>query len=556
MEITLNNYSTVLSKELLKKATKCVVRECDESSKGVFIAYVDENKDSYDVSLTINSKKVVTSHECDCKYKHTFCIHKTALLLQLLKPDNSQKDAGTKTKKKIKAYEMLLQNADAEKLRTWIGSLIDQSKQVELSFMASFAPRPDNYTVDQVNHLTESAINATIKNKKNADTTQLKNLVKILKDIHQPILQYYTENATDQNAFNCLHAMVSTTAALAYKVSINMDIVYDYVLAQLTKTHGSLTAIENEESWIQAITQFSGFVPDRQQPYGHMYLIHLLQFSELCNDKRRELLLRLLADQYVIHFNSGHKDDFGYMKLIFRHVLKNQLMTEYYNYFVAVPYDNSYSQLLISYLYDNGYYAKVAKLCWDMCRSYAAGDKPYYLNILKDIYRKQNNEQGLIEVICLLVPYTFNFDDFKYAFTRLTSYQANKFKTQLMIDAGRRVTDPNVMIFIFAVLAMQNEYIKMIDYVSQRCSYNLILKYVEPMANKDKIRLTSNLLKRDDTESYYYRITEAERESLTKIIDYLYPKFLPDAWILILKEHNHLQKSLIGPLLGKRLSTL
>jgi hypothetical protein len=59
MELSLENHKTVLPKELLKKAEKNKVRECDETARGHFIAYVDEGSESFDVSLNILPNKVI-----------------------------------------------------------------------------------------------------------------------------------------------------------------------------------------------------------------------------------------------------------------------------------------------------------------------------------------------------------------------------------------------------------------------------------------------------------------------------------------------------------------
>jgi len=50
MELTLKNYRMALPKALLKQAEKNTVRECDETTPGNYVAYVDEGNDSFDVS--------------------------------------------------------------------------------------------------------------------------------------------------------------------------------------------------------------------------------------------------------------------------------------------------------------------------------------------------------------------------------------------------------------------------------------------------------------------------------------------------------------------------
>src|SRR5215211_4611498 len=84
MELTLTNYEKVLPKELLQLAKKNTVRECDETAKGHFVAYVDEDDESFDVSLTVSDNKI-TEHTCECKAGagSSFCRHKAALLMHI-----------------------------------------------------------------------------------------------------------------------------------------------------------------------------------------------------------------------------------------------------------------------------------------------------------------------------------------------------------------------------------------------------------------------------------------------------------------------------------------
>lgn len=60
MEITLTNYKATRPPDLLKKATKGSVRECDEIEKGHFQAYVDENDKTFDTYLKVNIEGDVT----------------------------------------------------------------------------------------------------------------------------------------------------------------------------------------------------------------------------------------------------------------------------------------------------------------------------------------------------------------------------------------------------------------------------------------------------------------------------------------------------------------
>src|SRR5271156_4676146 len=82
MVLTLKNYAAALPADLLLQAKKNKVRECDETEKGHFVAYVDDGNESFDVSLTIKAGNEITHHTCECN-SGVFCRHKAALIAHI-----------------------------------------------------------------------------------------------------------------------------------------------------------------------------------------------------------------------------------------------------------------------------------------------------------------------------------------------------------------------------------------------------------------------------------------------------------------------------------------
>ena len=118
MELTLKNFATTLSKDLILLAQKNKVRECDETGKGHFVAYVDEGSESFDVSLEIAAGGKISAHACDCGAKISFCRHKLALLMQIA--EGKKEKVTIKARKKESKTEALLANATSEQLKAWV----------------------------------------------------------------------------------------------------------------------------------------------------------------------------------------------------------------------------------------------------------------------------------------------------------------------------------------------------------------------------------------------------------------------------------------------------
>src|SRR5690606_6691191 len=118
MEITIANLAKSLGKELIRSASKCEVRECDETERGHFIAYVDEGKDTFDVTVQLDEEQQFVAQNCDCKSTRKICQHKAALMLHLA----GRTETKSKTVKKVKAKEseILADAAEPAAILAWL----------------------------------------------------------------------------------------------------------------------------------------------------------------------------------------------------------------------------------------------------------------------------------------------------------------------------------------------------------------------------------------------------------------------------------------------------
>ena len=91
----------IISHKRLILNKKLKVRELDEESNGVFVAFVDEGKDSYDVHISIDDKNELLKQECDCENKKP-CLHQVFLVEFISNKNQNSKGAEKrKTTKKI-----------------------------------------------------------------------------------------------------------------------------------------------------------------------------------------------------------------------------------------------------------------------------------------------------------------------------------------------------------------------------------------------------------------------------------------------------------------------
>jgi hypothetical protein len=183
---TITEFISTHKKLVLNKKLK--VRELDEESKGVFIAFVDEGKESYDVHISIDNKTEVVKTECDCENKKP-CLHQVFLAEFIAdKKEISTEKLKRKSTKKIPEHHQKIDELDEIKLKDWLKKITDNNKGVRFEFMLQF--KENAYTIENVEQKLIEAISSTTNNRKKLDQLQIKNLLNLFDKINQPVYNH------------------------------------------------------------------------------------------------------------------------------------------------------------------------------------------------------------------------------------------------------------------------------------------------------------------------------------------------------------------------------
>jgi flavodoxin len=514
MELSLKNYTTTLTKELLKLAEKNIVRECDEIEKGRYVAYVDEGEDSYDVSLVILQNGEIKMADCDCKNNKTFCRHKTALLLFIAGAKKEKKPAKVKTK--ANKSDALLDDAALHELKDWVKNLLLKNPDIELAFVHHFSAKNNTFTAEEIEKLTNDAVKAVVKNKKNIDPTQLKKIVELWADIHAPIVQQYQAGAAGENMFTCLHVLLNCCMETHTKLGVNSKKIPAYVDSLLKTCVETIAGIYDEQSWSAATGYFITHITDKNRNIRFYYLQHLQNIISLSSGDRKKLLVNEIVNQYskLKPDNMVYGDT--YTQRVFDMVEEQGFFEKYYTVFKPVEWSNAYNEKLIGLLIENKHHSLAEKYC----RAQIAGNyrEEYnipYLKLLKQIYAVTGNEKGMADVLTQLFPYTFLFEDYLFITARMNDdEEKKKWRTKILSRArnASRNYSHAAMLFCFALADHEKKYVKMIEYIDGYTRYDIILRYFELMARTDKTRLLQALLGKSDEYNWGSSMESREKD--------------------------------------------
>ena len=398
MELTLKNYKTKLSAELLKRSLRCQVRECDELSPGVFESYVDEQDSSFDVKLSM-IKNVVSTHSCECESNAPFCQHKIALLNYIatgIKPS-----AKILAKKKIDPVRQALEDADHEKLKDWLFATLKKNKDLSIAFTNEFLTRTDDYDPREIIVLTMDAVKAVINKRSRAEATEVKKIVDLWSAIHRPILDKFLAEPTSPAYFAQVHAVIDTCDNCKYRISTNSKRFEKYIKDIKDELSAAISIIREDESWSKSLSYFflelfhEGYYGIRR---AYVNLI-VSVFNSSATDRRKKIN-EMFVEIYQNRSKESKNDAIEILKLVLDMVIANNEFVEHKEMFVPIRHSINYNLKLIDNLMKIGELGKAEMFCIEQVNSNTNQEYDWaYTSRLKHIYTETNNEKKLIHLI-------------------------------------------------------------------------------------------------------------------------------------------------------------
>ena len=513
-KIILNDYKKILSKDIIKLAQKMLVRELDEVKPSQYESYVDDGNETYDLTLSVNKTGAVAKSACDCEDDNkTFCVHKTAVLISIVE----KRKVGSKIVKiKANPLQLLLQEADADKIKDWVWELLQKNKDLELAFKTSFTPKPTSYTKEDVLLITENAYKIVIKNKKNIEQSEIKKLIELWGNVHSPIVTNYLNDLTDYNNFLNILAIADSCKTHHHKLNINSVKIHSYVNSLLLKTLQPLNDFINESSWLKVTNYFINAIPDNDKILRDYFFIYILKLIEISNPTRKEILIDLLTQVFkickVYHLYDGDHPS----KRLLEIIESNGLFNKYSEIFQPITFDNQFNIKLIEALIENKHYSIAEKHCYaQISDNYREEYNTAYFKFLKTIFTQTNNRIGLEDVCKKLLPLTFDFNDFIFINSLFIDETVQKdFRNKIFTKAKGYGRNGNFIAnkFCFQILDFENKYSKMIETINSYTHFSLILEYFEKMFSAKKDELIKTILNKSDGWMSYSQKEENKEE--------------------------------------------
>ena len=507
MTLSLSNLVKSLGPDLIKRAEKLKARECEETESGHFVAFVEEGKNDFDVSINLTPKGLVQSHSCDCEDKLPVCRHKVALLLFLAGGRKSKSAVASKRKESIP--EVLLRLADSETLKAWLLEMFGKNKDLELLFINRFQPTGLKLTPEQVKEATVQAAKSLLKNKKKLEQLELKKVLELWEEVHKPIVNQYLDEVSDVGNFQLFHTVLLSVVEITNSWRYTGSKVSKYVERLVKKAFDAILALHNSETKKEAILLFVSEMGKKESSLRYLYMREISERLALFDNEIQTVLIEALMAITNPLQKAGY---FGLQDLVVKMlslVSTGGLFAKYVASFDFIRYENEYNQLLIKELIRIKEFGKAEKICKKAIESnYQESYSLAYYDLLKEIYTGTGNQNGLWQLVEQTLQVTFSFEDFTMLYETMTDVEAKKkYRSKLLAKARSSYTDQGE-IFAFELVASEGNFKKMIEYIRSHTPMSLIIKYMEPMAKIGKFELLKAIFERDRDRSQSYRYDE------------------------------------------------
>jgi hypothetical protein len=540
-KITLTNYPSLFSTDLQKKAKATKVRECDEVDKNCFVAYVDDGTETFDVTIKIGKGKVVEKRDCDCGSTAPFCKHIIALMQHI--------EADPKPEKKVRKVAklsptaLLLESSDSEKLKLWVLELIKKNKDIELSFLHHFSEEKKKYTPEEIREISLQAVKVVVGRRKNIEAGEVKKIVDVWTTIHKPIIDDYISDVSDKNEFLNFDAIINIvfTQQIFYVVSSNKFM--KYIESLLLKIIEPINNVVYEPSWELAVGHFNKKIFSGDREIKKLYLTFLTSLLTISSDERKNKLSFAMLEQFKVYV-SGEKYQLVEYNLTMLGIAEsNDLFIQYHTCFKPIHYQFEYNIKLINIFIEYGYYELAEQFCKQQINnnSYSKYDFSYFI-LLKKIYTSTMDDKKLAYVYSVMFNQTYDFNEYNFILEHIEGDEnRNKWMKSVRHNAlmDAKAYNKKAMNFYFELLNSENNSKKMLDTLTSFRTYELILKFFEPMYQANKKSFLEAIIMKNYSYSFSggkYRGEKEEtlEELLQKVI-----KFYSLEYITTLFEYSN-----------------
>jgi hypothetical protein len=529
----IRDHQKFIPTNILSKAKKLIVRECDEEEKGKFVAYVDDKDESRDVAIRVDARGMITEMQCDCTAGGKLCIHLAALIRHI---SDQKKEKRSRIQKSAKnPFETVLEEADEKAIREWLAEMLSKHQDLQLNFLSRFSKTIKTYTPEEVASLSLQGRKAIIKSRKKADASEIKRIVGLWEELLSPVIDSYLSDPASRNGFEAFRAVIFTTSHHMWELRITGSRMEKFIGFAMDKLNGKLPALQDEDVWHQSTEYLLDWVSTEPTVLSQYILEKICQLSVNAPFERRVGFARRLLDKYSANKDFRDGSQYKSRTLLIKMADECGIFGDYVFLFPPITWENEYNTAIVRSLIGLEMYERAEKICLEQIQKNTEikYDRPYQ-QLLKEIYKGKGDLERYYMIVQDLLPITFDINEYE----ELMAYYARKGIdspiSQQMLDISREeVLTGNMAAapILYRILEQERNYEVMIEYFSiLPCCYPEWVDGFREMFARNPKGVLMGLVNKNDATFHYLGKSQQDRQdkAIIQLFELVSEAYEPD----------------------------
>lgn len=530
-QLKITNIGAIFPAQAQKKAEKFPLREIEEIEKGHWVAFADDGPESFDVQITLR-KGEITVHSCDCGKLDAqgFCLHQLAMLMQLSAQKTNTPKPVTKRKVKENPLTTLLNQIDTDDLKLWLKEVLHQQKDLAIAFTNRFGVRPDDYTQDEIQKITDAAVRSVVKNKKKLDQSELKKIILLWKEVHEPVINHYLSNIASVDKIEVFSTLLLSIQIWHNSFNINSTKIETYKKEVFAKTIQPLYDIENEEIWKSVISGYFMKAFNGANAAGTDWLKFLLDLVKFeTRTLRVDHILSQLKRVYIENKNKkGAFITAFFTELVFNTYKNAGRTQDCIRWIIPITYDNAFNLELIDNLLLYGFDEEAEEICRTIIKSNidVAYNLPYLVRLAELFKKDPQHRAKLYPVLLQMFPLAGSVGDYlimKNEYFKNREEDFKKWRIRIMTTLGNNMRSSIQSAHLyFDILHQEGKFSMMLEKISEVRTVEVALKYFDVLYAQNKstflgslTRISSSFYNNDQDFQFFPELAEKVRQQYT-----------------------------------------
>jgi hypothetical protein len=525
----------------LKTTQKLVVRDLDETSKNVFVAYVDENSNSYDVQLVLDSKKNIKESSCDCENGGT-CNHIIALA-QFLAENKKEKTAIKKPiKRKLSEIDQVLETVDNATLRLWLSETLNKNKELAFVFKNNFASQTIEIDASFIKKTISESVTSIIGRRKTIETNEVKKIVDVLTIALKPAFDFIFAKVSKEN-HELFITLITEIEGINYQYYTSGSRIKTLVKNITDQQLKSIFNLKDVAAWQNAVQYYAGLIFKDKFLILELDLVKKIYEFSKTNDIQNHFVVTTLEQNFNTIYEN-YKESFLIPIFELEHFLLNvyaesKIFESHAFKFTPRKFQIEHNLLLIVELIKINQLETAEKYCLEQIEQNSKSDYDLpYVKFLIHIYKKTNDTQKLANVLSIYGKFIFSIEEYLFIKEHATAENFKRYRASVMVNARNSYQNGNLnsFNFYFEIKKLDDKRNDLFEMLKNAYNLTFVNEYKEIALQLSEIKFI-NLL----SEISFF--SNAQAKLIDEIADFVVKNIERASLIFILKKISFYRKN-------------